>query len=194
MGRPVYAEGDATARDCLAEAFWAQLEETSFEQMTARGVAAAAEVNHNTFYRHFDSLEDMAGKLFDDITLAEVPPMLVAASSRGALAEAAGSVAPDPEALRRAVLFARSGSALLTKLVREKLADAWLAAAGVHAENLSVAQRIDADIIFGGIVAAMGDPLVQPDTTFIAQTMTRPLGQAMISTLAGFKKEDPIQS
>ena len=194
MGRPVYAEGDATARDCLAEAFWAQLEETSFEQMTARGVAAAAEVNHNTFYRHFDSLEDMAGKLFDDITLAEVPPMLVAASSRGVLEEAAGSVAPDPEALRRAVLFARSGSALLTKLVREKLASAWLAAAGMREEDLTEAQRIDVDIIFGGIVAAMGDPLIRPDAAFIAQTMTRPLGQAMISTLAGFEKDISIQS
>ena len=141
MGRPVYAEGDATARDCLAEAFWAQLEETSFEQMTARGVAAAAEVNHNTFYRHFDSLEDMAGKLFDDITLADVPPMLMAASSRGALAEAAESVAPDPEALRRAVLFARSGSALLTELVREKLTNTWLAAAGMCSEDLWTQSR-----------------------------------------------------
>lgn len=188
MGRPRYEQGDATARDRLAEAFWAQLEETPFEQMTARGVAAAAGVNHNTFYRHFDSLEDMAGKLFDEITLAEVPPMLMAAASQGSMAEAARGVAPDPMALQRAVLFARSGSAFLTRLVREKLAGAWLSAAGVRAEDLNAAQRVDADIVFGGIVAAMGDPLVQPDAAFIAQTMMRPLGRAMVSTLAGFAR------
>ena len=193
MGRPRYAEGDTTARDRLAEAFWEQLEAVPFERMTARGVAAAARVNHNTFYRHFDSLEDMAGKLFDDITLADVPPMLVAATSQGTLAEAVGNVVPNPEALQRAVLFARSGSALLTKLVREKLTNTWLAAAGMRAEDLTDAQRIDVDIIFGGIVSAMGDPFIQPDASFIAKTMTRPLAQAMISTLAGLKEETPIQ-
>ena len=194
MGRPRYAKGDATARDRLAEAFWAQLETMPFERMTARSVAAAAGVNHDTFYRHFDSLEDMAAKLFDDITLTEVPSMLVAAASRGTLAETAGSVTPDPEVLKRAVLFARSGSAPLTKLVREKLTNTWLAAAGIRAEDLTDAKRNDVDNIFVGIVAAMGDPLIQPNTAFIAQTMTRPLGQAMISTLAGFKIETPIQS
>ena len=60
-----------------------------------------------------------------------------------------------------------------------------------RSEVEALSQQIAA---MGGRLAAMGDPLVQPDTTFIAQTMTRPLGQAMISTLAGFKKEDPIQS
>ena len=50
MGRPRYEQGDATARDRLAEAFWAQLEEIPFEQMTARGVAAAAEVNHTPVF------------------------------------------------------------------------------------------------------------------------------------------------
>ena len=100
---------------------------------------------------------------------------------------------PDPEALRRAVLFARSGSALLTALVREKLMGTWLAAAGMRAEDLDEAQRIDVDIIFGGIVAAMGDPLIQPDATFIAQTMARPLGRAMVTTLSGFasKQAEP---
>ena len=188
MGRPRYEKGDATARDRLAEAFWSQLETMPFEQMTARGVAAAAGVNHNTFYRHFDSLEDMAGKLFEDATMADVPPMLMVAAAQGSLAEAAMSVTPDPEALRRAVLFARSGSSLLTELVREKLTNAWLAAAGMRIEDLDEAQRIDVDIIFGGIVAAMGDPLIRPDTAFIALTMTRPLGQAMITTLSGFAR------
>lgn len=187
MGRPRYAEGDATARDRLAEAFWSQLEATPFEQMTARGVAAAAGVNHNTFYRHFESLEDMAARLFDEVTLAEVPPLLVSAFSKGTLAEAAGGVRPDPVALHRAVLFARSGSALLTGLVRERLTSRWLDAAGVRAEDLSTAQRVDVDIVFGGIVAAMGDPRVEPDAAFIAHALSRPLGQAMLATIVRLK-------
>lgn len=183
MARPRRDAEGPTARERLAAAFWEELEETPFERMTARGIAARAGVNHNTFYRHFDGMEDMAAALFDDIVLADVPALILGAAEEGTLPEAAASIKPDPESLRRAMLFARSGSGLLSSMLREKLAAAWLGALGIDPASLTTQQRAICDVVFGGIVTAMGDPALEPTPAFLGLAMASPLGQSMAVAL-----------
>jgi AcrR family transcriptional regulator len=159
-----------------------------FSEMTARGIASEAGVNHNTFYRHFDSIEDMAEKLFDDSVFDALPAALLDAD--GADDRVAAVMAPSigPGDMSKASLYARSGSDLLVRLVRNALERAWLKAAGLDEDTLDADQRADLSIIFGGIVAAMADQRVEPSPAVFAGVMSRPLGRGMVDTLAAMRQ------
>ena len=178
MARPKYDPGEPTARDRLVEAYWEMLAEGTFDKVSARAVVRRAGINHNTFYRYFGGIEDMARKLFDEVVSADLPVMLLGAGDvEGAQA------AIDLEDMRKAMLYARSDSSLLQGILRDAIANAWLSAAGVSPSDLTPAERTDCDIIFGGIVAAMGSSDMTPNPKMFKEVLSRPLGQGMIRTL-----------
>ena len=52
--------GDDTARDKLEAAFWDALAEGSYEGISVVGLCRSAGVNKNTFYYHFDNIDELA--------------------------------------------------------------------------------------------------------------------------------------
>lgn len=60
MPRPHYKKGDDTARDKLEAAFWDALAEGSYEGISVVGLCRSAGVNKNTFYYHFDNIDELA--------------------------------------------------------------------------------------------------------------------------------------
>ena len=159
-----------------------------FSEMTARGIASEAGVNHNTFYRHFDSIEDMAEKLFDDSVFDALPVALLDADDADERVAAVMASSIGPGDMSKASLYARSGSDLLVRLVRNALERAWLKAAGLDESTLDADQRVDLSIIFGGIVTAMADQRVEPSPAIFAGVMSRPLGRGMVDTLAAMRQ------
>ena len=188
MARPRGDSGVPTPRDRLAAAFWRQLGAMPFSEMTARGIASEAGVNHNTFYRHFDSIEDMAEKLFDDSVFDALPAALLDAEDADGRVAAVMASSIGPGDMSKASLYARSGSDLLVRLVRNALERAWLKAAGLDEDTLDADQRADLSIIFGGIVTAMADQRVEPSPAIFAGVMSRPLGRGMVDTLAEMRQ------
>lgn len=188
MGRPRYAEGAITAREKIANTFWAMLEETAFADITVRALTRRAQVNHNTFYRHFDGIEQMAAELFDESIVRAIPAAMLSASG-----DAADGLQIEASNLHRAILYARSGSDFLQGLVRKSLMDAWLNAACVDAGALTFEQRVDCNIIFGGIVAAMGDPAIEFDGTSMVRLASRPLGKGMLASMRDIALQDTSQ-
>ena len=188
MVRPRGDSGVPSPRDRLAAAFWRQLSTMPFSEMTARGIASEAGVNHNTFYRHFDSIEDMAEKLFDDSVFDALPAALLDADNADERVAAVMASSIGPSDMSKASLYARSGSDLLVRLVRNALERAWLKAAGLDENALDADQRADLSIIFGGIVAAMADQRVEPSPAIFAGVMSRPLGRGMVDTLAAMRQ------
>ena len=188
MARPRGDSGVPSPRDRLAAAFWRQLGAMPFSEMTARGIASEAGVNHNTFYRHFDSIEDMAEKLFDDSVFDALPAALLDAEDADGRVAAVMASSIGPGDMSKASLYARSGSDLLVRLVRNALERAWLKAAGLDEDTLDADQRADLSIIFGGIVTAMADQRVEPSPAIFAGVMSRPLGRGMVDTLAEMRQ------
>lgn len=187
MARPRNDAGEPSPRERLTTAFWRQLATMPFSQMTARGVALEAGVNHNTFYRHFSSIEDMAEKLFDDSVFDALPVALLDARDPGERAAAVLTSNIASGDMSKASLYARSGSELLVRLVREGIKRAWLDAAGLDERALDAGQRADLSIIFGGIVAAMADKSIEPSPEVFAGVMSRPLGRGMVDTLSAMR-------
>ena len=188
MARPRGDSGVPSPRDRLAAAFWRQLGAMPFSEMTARGIASEAGVNHNTFYRHFDSIEDMAEKLFDDSVFDALPAALLDAEDADGRVAAVMESSIGPSDMSKASLYAQSGSDLLVRLVRNALERAWLKAAGLDEDTLDADQRADVSIIFGGIVTAMADQRVEPSPAIFAGVMSRPLGRGMVDTLAEMRQ------
>lgn len=59
MGRPPKEE-EGKARQALMDAFWELLAEDDYTQLSIRSLSNRAHVNHNTFYRYFENIDDLA--------------------------------------------------------------------------------------------------------------------------------------
>lgn len=178
MGRPKYEQGDITAKRKIENAFWEMLSEMPFDKITARSLSKRAEVNHNTFYRYFSSIEQLAHEVFEESLIREIPAMLIQSDSANIY-----SPKIPKDSYRKALLYARSGSQLLIGILRNAIEKTWLETIGVSKESLTLSQVIDLDIIFGGITFLMGDTSIAPDTDTIANITSRPLGKEMVATL-----------
>ena len=66
MARPHYEEGQERARDRIVAAFWTALEERPYDKVTVKLVTDLAGVNKNTFYYHFETMDDLAKEAVRD--------------------------------------------------------------------------------------------------------------------------------
>ena len=185
MGRPKKDAIGIPAKERMIDAFWEMLAEMPYADITVRSISSKAEVNHNTFYRHFGNIDDMAQAAIDGTLLTGIPAALFSGRQaefrsgealEGILANTGGNFG-------KALLLARSGSAYLTKVLRTSLRDAWLKEAKLRASDLSDEERIDLSIIFGGIVAALGETTFPSDFPAISTLTERPIGKGIFDTL-----------
>lgn len=178
MGRPKYEQGDITAKRKIENAFWEMLSEMPFNKITARSLSKRAGVNHNTFYRHFSSIEQLAHEVFEESLIREIPAKFIQSDSVNIQ-----SPKIPKDSYKKVLLYARSESQLLIGILRNAIEKVWLETIGVSKESLSLNQVIDLDIIFGGIIFLMGDTSIAPDTDIITNITSRPLGKEMVATL-----------
>lgn len=189
MARPRRNAEGKTAQGRLEEAFWDLLAEASYDEITIMGLSKRANVNHNTFYRYYDNLDDMAKKLFDGVIAGGLPAVLLSNRLLDEAEQKAIHFDFEPENVRKAFLFARSGSSYLTGILHETVVGLWLDEVGVDKECLTVEQRMDIDVIFGGLMTAFGDPELPPDPSILGKIANRPLGKGMLATLAALAKQ-----
>ena len=158
MARPKYRPGDTPARDKLIAAFWQLLSERPFDQITVRLLSEAAGLNHNTFYYHFGSMEELAKAALDDTapfnTVMSVAPTFL----RTGLIPAELNDSPELErAFLRMKLFAKSDSPLLNSMIRKKITSIWAVALGIDEEALGPDARKSISFLIGGAMAVLGD-------------------------------------
>lgn len=185
MGRPRYEMGDITARDRIVAAWWSMLASEPLQNLTVRGVSSEAGVNHNTFYRHFENIEDLAKEAFNELVLTHVPEILLCGN--GSIPILSPS---QVDSLRKVRLYASSKSTLLEGILCDGLENTWLCAAGVGHEDLTNEQKMDCGVIFNGLVHALGSEEFDVRGDLISNMLSRPLGQGMLKTLEGIAQEN----
>ena len=162
------------------------LAEMPFSQITVSSLSKRAEVNHNTFYYYYGSIEDMAQKLFERNMIPELPkmllPLLVAGTS--SIPDTAIDSALDKH-FQRACLFARSDSALLVSILENSLTKLWLDTVGLDRAKLSRPEEDRLSFIFGGLVAAIGGMGADASPQRLsASIIDSPVGRGIFETLA----------
>ena len=167
-----------------------------FSQITVSAISVKAGVNHNTFYYHFSSIEDLAEKVFRENMLPELPAIMLPVLSEDS-PDADSSLAdgvPDPTELsfhfRRARLYAASDSALLTGILRDSITRLWLDAAGIEESQLLQPERDQLAFIFGGIVSMIAEMGDDADVGRMAELVGSPLGRGILDALSAIATRD----
>lgn len=164
MGRPRKDQEGASARERLERAFWELLEEMPYGRISVRAISEQARVNHNTFYYHFDGIDDLAMQVIDENIPGESISMVVAAlEGAGIDVRQLRKSLEVEERWKRFRLMLRNGDAGLRLAIRDKLLVTFVQAFGLEAKDVGLDDRAKITFVFGGISAlASSDEITTP--------------------------------
>lgn len=155
MARPKYGRGEQTARERIVETFWRMVEDGPDEKVGVRGLVRASGVNKNTFYYHFEDVDDLVRQatreVLDPAFLAEMLSQVRGAAVRARLRDADFQV---PLGRVRTIAHAK-GTPELQDALREALVSTWADVLGFDRDMLDKSQRVALEFTLGGIVSVL---------------------------------------
>lgn len=186
MPRPRKDDPQSAAPAKIEAAFWQLLEKVGYPEITVRRISQESGTNRNSFYYHYDGLEDLARKAF--MNNAEIARPLILSLIAGLQGGVAQQLQLDEEVVvhaQRVMLCARSESPFLRRLVNELLRDTWFEELGVDAGRLSPEESMQVEFIFGGLVAVLGGPEVEESPLIMPALANSDMGRVAVKTLKG---------
>ena len=182
--RPRKDDPQSAAPAKIEATFWRLLEEVGYSEITVRRISQTAGTNRNSFYYHYDSLEDLARKAF--LNNAEGARPLISsliAGLRGSVEAAAHQGNGLVAHAERVMLCARSESPFLKHMVNELLRNAWFDELGIDGTRLSEDDWAQVEFIFAGLVAVLGSNAVAKSPIIMTHLAEGRVGQACITAL-----------
>lgn len=159
MARPRNDAGGASAKERMQEAFWGLLEEKPFDQMTLAELSRKAHVNHNTFYYHYENLNDAAVKMLRENLIDDFPHMMVA--SLEDLPRGVSTLIDDPgirlRFKRMCLLAGPHSSAWLMLRLKEAIIDLWFDAFEADKAKLTWEDEAMLTFVISGMLAVLGE-------------------------------------
>lgn len=185
MARPRKDAGMA-AQTRIENAFWQMLAEAPISEITIAGISRRANVNHNTFYRYFASIDDLARAMLEATLVPEMPAQVLAGFSSGAFSPSSALATNDmQERLYRVCLLAGSHSPTwLVAELKEAVTALWLASAHIDRSALSDGERAQLAFIVGGVISVIGACGQDGDLSALASVAEGELGRAIVATIA----------
>ena len=190
MARPKLKEGELTAYERIAEAYWAELSEKEYSKITISSLAKRAGVNHNLLYYYFQNIDEMAVRFFEENTHGEVSAQFfVQALLQGK------DLSPvlkenNTGRMQRVRLYARGDSAFLTGIFRNAVIKTWLEGSGKNWEDLSFEDRFDLHFVIGGLTSILGTPELSDSPPKLLSFTQREIGAAARETLNRIRRKD----
>ena len=159
MARPKYERDEQTARERIFEAFWRMVEDGPYEKIGVRGLVRESGVNKNTFYYHFEGVDDLARQATRDVLEPAFLLEMLSMMQGGTMSAGMQIRMQDPvlaKRLGRVRTIARAkGTPELQETLRHAIADAWSTALGFVPADLDEPQRIALEFALGGIMSVL---------------------------------------
>lgn len=191
MARPRADGGTASARSRIEAAFWDMLAAKPYSEITVGALSKRAGVNHNTFYYHFRSLEDLGFALIDD-TVENAPldlaldALLHRRMTARELFATTPAIAPT---FARAALVARSGSASLIAHLRGAVKARWMERIEADAQSARPEFQFLLTFLVGGMLTALGDYGAEDLEEHLPTILDTGLGTAIAGALMQLGQE-----
>lgn len=187
MARPKKGNSSEFATIKIENAFWRLLEEEAFSDITVLRISQESGVNRNSFYYHYEDMNDLARKAFKNNAEAEVSKALFGVlfmSLQGEITDLAKEI--DPKLIlhaRKIMLCAGSDSVFLNQMVHDLLKKIWLDELSISEDLLSPEEQLQIRFIFAGLVSVLGSPEVREAPGLMTELAQTAIGRTAIATL-----------
>lgn len=188
MSRPRKEDGQK-ALENLEEAFWSLLERCPYEEITIKALTMEAKINHNTFYYHFQNMDEMAECFFRKRIPTDVlPGFSLDLSNMIEMLEKKDS--EDYRNWQRISLFTCRGSEVLESIFRNVLRDNWFNGnPNIRKEDLDEGQMSLVDFIESGLVDLIAHSRRNNSFSVLVSFMKSPIAEAIRSTMTEWEHE-----
>lgn len=187
MARPKKSNFNDRATVKIENAFWRLLEKESFSDITVLRITQESGVNRNSFYYHYEDMNDLAYKAFKNNVGTEVSRALFGVlfmSLQGEKTNHAKAI--DPMVISHAqkiMLCAGSDSVFLNQMVHDLLKKIWLYELSIREDLLSTEEQLQIRFIFAGLVSVLGSPEVKETPRLMTALSQTAIGKTAIATL-----------
>lgn len=187
MARPKKNNFNDCATVKIENAFWRLLEKESFSDITVLRITQESGVNRNSFYYHYEDMNDLAYKAFKNNVGTEVSRALFGVlfmSLQGEKTNHAKAI--DPMVISHAqkiMLCAGSDSVFLNQMVHDLLKKIWLYELSIREDLLSTEEQLQIRFIFAGLVSVLGSPEVKETPRLMTALSQTAIGKTAIATL-----------
>lgn len=156
MARPKKDSPAEAAPAKMQEAFWHVLEQKPYAKITVSDITAEAQVNRNSFYYHYEYMDEFARACIGDALPREIVRAFI--SSQGSSPQDVAPLFAKFDArLRRIRLACSSRGGVLASFVRKEILTIWMQEFGVDEDKLNGNERIMVAFATGGIVTVLGE-------------------------------------
>ena len=190
MARPRKDQEGPDARTRIIDAFWGMLAEGPYEHITVRALASHAHVNHNTIYRHFDSIENVARTAIAEVYTVEAASHLLMLFAHPELMV---TQAIGHENIRgrfeKAIMVAHSGSPALIAALQDAIRSCWMQLAGTTWEQIPETTRLELTFILGGITSMLQNYENMEQVLASETFFQSPIGNAVRETFSRLHQE-----
>ena len=153
MARPRKDQDGPSAQERIESACWELMEDPACK-INVSTICKRAKVNHNTFYYHYENIDDMADQLFAHNVSTEVTrAVLMVLVDRNQAIEYAATIHDIDMRLSHMCLMARS--ALTSGRLRMHIIDMWLYLLGVEKAQLTTEEQVSLDFISHGVIGLL---------------------------------------
>lgn len=187
MARPKKANNSDFATVKIENAFWRLLEEEAFSDITVLRISQESGVNRNSFYYHYEDMNDLARKAFKSNAGPEVSKALFGVlfmSLQGEKTNLAKAIEPMLIShARKIMLCAGSDSVFLNQMVHDLLKEIWLDELSIREDLLSPKEQLQIRFVFAGLVSVLGSPEVREAPELMMELARTELGETAIAAL-----------
>lgn len=187
MARPKKGNLNNLATVKIENAFWRLLEAESYSDITVLRISQESGVNRNSFYYHYEDMNDLAYKAFKNNAGTDVSKALFGVllmSLQGEKKDLAKAI--DPMLISHAqkiMLCAGSDSVFLNQMVYDLLKEIWLDELSIREDLLSTEEQLQLRFIFAGLVSVLGSPEVKEVPRLMTALSQTAIGKTAITTL-----------
>lgn len=189
MARPKKSELDAAAINKIENAFWTLLEKTSYSEITVSMICLEAEVNRNSFYYHYENIDDLAQKAFKGTVNQDLVKEFLGSITTLSKDTSIASKLQDLPQFYHVLLCAGCDSPFINKLTRELFKEVWFSSLSIDENKLSPKEQLEIEFLFSGLIAVLGSDNIRNNPKTMSVLPTTEIGQCAIKTLKRIAKE-----
>lgn len=153
MARPRYKKNEKTAAEKIEDAFWKLLETTRYSCITVAQIVKLAGLNRNSFYYHFENMDDLAHTAVTDA----VSPAAVSVMVNAMNGEEDFTITRTPQfkqSVDRFCLIAgKNSSYSLRAMLTDALEQAWCKIIHVDPAKFTKEDKVIVSYLLGGTLS-----------------------------------------